>query len=136
MKHVKNIVITVVIGLITVAVTSQLTSSKYPPCGLVAQGIGVSTYGCSNTAISTSPCGNEAVNSESMKSCIQANYYRSRTFPFGFTQHFGDSSNQIDSRPLLMNAVASFVTATTTFLAVIYLIELKKSSKKHQKSES
>ncbi len=109
---------------------------KYPSCDLVAKGIGVSTYGCSNIVRPDSPCEHEVANSEDMKACIQANYYRSKTFPFGFKQHFGSSSNLIDKKPLNKNAVASFTSAVVISLAAIYLHELKKSSNKHQKFES
>lgn len=136
MRHLKNIAIAVVIGLLTVAITNQFTSSKYPPCDLVAQGISISTYGCSNTASSNYPCKNEVANSESMKKCIQANYYRAKTFPFGFKQHFGDSSNLVDKKPLRMNAIASFATVAIISLAITYLYESRKSVKSHQKSES
>jgi hypothetical protein len=71
-----------------------------------------------------------------MKDCIQANYYRSKTFPFGFKQLFGDSSNLVDKKPLRMNVIASFAAVTIITLAAIYIYELIKSSKKHQKSES
>jgi len=43
-----------------------------------------------------------------MVACINENYYRYKTIPFGFVQHFGDGSNKTDYKPMTLNALASF----------------------------
>lgn len=130
MKLTTKIVAAVLVGLILAGVTSQFTDTKYPSCDLVEKGIGVSTYGCSNDVSMTAPCANEEPNSSTMTNCIQQNYYRQKTFPFGFKQQFGDNSNEIDSKPLTENRIASFLTGfTVTLLALITIESLKRPSK-------
>jgi hypothetical protein len=120
MRHIKNIVLAFIIGILFAGLASQFTSTKLPPCDLVVKGIGISTYGCSNEVSSTYPCINEVPNSNSMTNCVQRNYYKAKTFPFGYKQHFGDRSNLVDSKPLNENLVASFATGFLLTIASLY----------------
>lgn len=126
MKHLKNIAIAIIAGFILAGIVGQFTSSKLPPCDLVVKGIGVSTYGCRNADPATYPCKNETPNSKAMVDCIQQNYYREKTFPFGFKQHFGPNSNLIDSRPLNENRIASFALGFIITIALLYILKNKK----------
>ena len=120
MRHIKNIVFAFIIGIVFAGITSQFTSTKLPSCDLVVKGIGISTYGCSNEVSTTYPCGNVVPNSNSMTDCVQRNYYKLKTFPFGFEQHFGDRSNLVDRKPLNENLIASFVSGFLLTIASLY----------------
>jgi|GEM_PF-6271704 len=109
MKLIKILALAGCIGLFFAVASYNWTVTKYPPCDLVVKGIGVSTFGCTNPPQSdVSACSNESPNSPAMVACINANYYRYKTIPFGFVQHFGDGSNKIDYKPAGLNALASF----------------------------
>ena len=109
MKSTKILLLAAVIGLVASVIGYNWTTTRYPSCELVTKGIGVSTYGCSNESTSaTTACVSESPNSSEMIACIDKNYYRYRTIPFGFTQKFGDHSNSVDSKPRSLNALAMF----------------------------
>lgn len=127
MRILKNVVIAVIAGIILAGIFDQLTTSKYPPCDLVVKGIGVATYGCSNTNDGHYPCQNVTPNSSQMTSCVQQNYYRSKTFPFGFKQSFGPRSNLIDQKPLNQNRLSSFALGFTVTLLILFLVQAKSS---------
>lgn len=122
-EHIRNIAAAVLVGFILAGVMGQFVSSKLPPCDLVAKGIGISIYGCSNNIPSTYPCKDEPANSKIMADCIQQNYYREKTFPFGFKQHFGPNSNLLDSRPLNENSIASFVLGFALTIVSLYVFQ-------------
>jgi len=125
MRRLQNVVIAVVVGIILAGIFGQFTTSKYPPCDLVASGIGVSTYGCSNTTTENYPCKDILPNSSQMATCIQQNYYRSKTFPFGFKQSFGPQSNLIDRKPLNNNRLATFISGFAITLLILSVIRLR-----------
>jgi hypothetical protein len=123
MKHLKTIVKAIVLAFILVGITNQFSSSKYPPCDLVVKGIGVSTFGCMNMPSTQSyACKTEFGNSVAMKNCINANYYKYKTFPFGYKQLFGDKSNLIDSKPKTQNEIATFTSAFLLSTLVLSLL--------------
>lgn len=124
MRILKNVV-AVIVGIILAGIFGQFTTSKYPPCDLVSKGVGVSTYGCSNTAASNYACKNIAPNSSQMEGCIQQNYDRTKTFPFGFKQGFGPQSNLIDQKPLNNNRIASFAFGFAITLFILFVIQLQ-----------
>jgi len=128
MRLLKDLLIALIVGVILASIFSQFTTSKYPPCDLVAKGIGVSTYGCSNTAVTNYPCKNIAPNTAQMATCIQQSYYRTKTFPFGFKQPFGEHSNLIDQRPLNYNRLASLFTGFGITLLILFVIQLRSKS--------
>lgn len=119
MKLLRIIVISILVGLVFVGVTNQLASSKYPSCDLVSKGIGVSTYGCSNDAGTNEPCNNLSPNSSAMSECVSDNYYKYKSFPFGFKQKFGPDSNLNDPVPKQKNEVASFALGFLLATAVV-----------------
>lgn len=121
----KALLIAVIAGIILASIFSQFTTSKYPPCDLVVKGIGISTYGCSNTTATNYPCKNIVPNTSQMAACIQQNYYRLKTFPFGFKQSFGAQSNLINQKPLNYNRLASFFTGFAVTLLILFAIQLR-----------
>lgn len=126
MKHIRNIVLAIIVGLILSGMFSHYSSSKLPPCDLVVKGIGISTYGCSNNAASTYPCKNDVANSASMKGCVESNYYFIKTFPFGFIQHFGTNHNLVtpnDTKVRNENRIATFISGAVLTLLLLYLAE-------------
>lgn len=123
MSHFKNIIIAVLVGIFLAGITSQISSSNYPPCDLVVTGIGISTYGCTDTTSATYPCQSESPNSQSMVDCIQQNYYRTKTFPFGFKQHFGHQSNLVDSKPFNQNRIATFTLGFAVTIGLLYVFQ-------------
>ena len=126
MEHIRNMVLAIIFGLILAGIFSHYSSSKLPPCDLVVKGVGISTYGCSNSAASTYPCKNDVANSASMKDCVERNYYFVKTFPFGFTQHFGPTHNLVepnDSKVRNENRIATFLLGSALSLVLIYLAE-------------
>ena len=117
----KNLLLAATVGVLLAVVFGLMTTTKYPPCDLVAMGTKVPTFGCSYNYSSSYPCRDKPANSSAMASCVLQHYYRLRTFPFGFTQTFGPHSNRVDATPLNENRMASFalgVAATLTGLAV------------------
>jgi len=120
MKILDTILLEVFVGLVAGAVGYNSVSVKYPSCELVTNGIGVSTYGCSNTSgPSVAECANEKPNSQEMAACINRNYYRAKYLPFGFTQRFGDKSNLIDPQPRLLNTLAMVIFGFALTLLVL-----------------
>lgn len=127
MRLLKNVMIAMLAGIVVAIIFSQFTTSKYPPCDLVEKGIGVSTYGCSNTPSSNYPCKDITPNYSEMMTCIQQNYYRSKTFPFGFKQDFGPDSNLVDQKPLINNWLASFIIGFMVTLLILSVIQPRKN---------
>ncbi|MBP7017983.1 hypothetical protein KBB17_00585 [Candidatus Saccharibacteria bacterium] len=127
MIHLRNLFVATLVGLVLTGLTFNLSSSKLPPCGLVEKGIGISTYGCSDTRSSDSECGDEVPNSKEMTGCVQNNYYAQKTFPFGFKQYFGDDANMRDTKPLKYNRTATFVSSFTATLVIIYINKNRKN---------
>lgn len=136
MRHLKNIIFSVLVGVILAALANQFTTSKYPPCDLVVKGIGVSTYGCVNSGESTYKCESDLPNSSSMTSCIQQNYYKSKTFPFGFKQLFGANSNLEDDKPRLENEISTFIAVFVLTLLVSYSAQAMSKSSKNQATKN
>jgi len=133
MKFLKTIVIAIFSAFVLVGITNQFTSSKYPPCDLVVKGTNVSTYGCSNSSASAAPCLNLKARSKAQTSCINANYYNYKTFPFGFKQKFGPTSNLNDPKPKQMNELATFTLGFILTSAILFALTL---SHKHNTSNS
>lgn len=125
MKLLKIVIISLVVGLVFVGVTDRFAFSKYPSCDMVYKGIGVETGGCSNSASNNEPCDNLTPRSSELDQCVMANYYRFKSFPFGFEQKFGPGSNTNDPMPRRNNEIASFalgsVLAAIVTAPVIYL---------------
>jgi hypothetical protein len=113
----------VLVGILLIGLADRLISSNYPPCDLVSKGVGISTFGCSNSNTSAYPCKNEIPNSNNMAVCVQQNYYREKTFPFGFKQHFGPNSNLLDQKPLNENRLASFVLGFMFTIVLLYAFQ-------------
>jgi len=133
MRVLKNVIIASIVGIVLAGIFGQFTTSKYPPCDLVVKGIGVSTYGCSNTYAGNYPCKDTAPNSSQMASCVKKNYYRSKTFPFGFKQNFGSQSNLIDQKPLNNNRLASFALGFVITLLILFLFQARRSRPRSEK---
>jgi hypothetical protein len=127
MIHLRNLFIATLVGLVLTGLTFNLTTSKLPPCELVENGIGVSTYGCSNVKSADSECGDETPNSKEMTDCIQKNYYAYKMFPVGFKQRFGGDANLQDPRLLKYNRITTFVTGSTLTLVILYIIQARKN---------
>jgi hypothetical protein len=137
MQLVKIALVSAVIALVTVGVSNQITTAKYPPCDLVVKGVGVPTYGCSGNVTSQNyPCKDLQAESDAMKQCVAANYYRYKTFPFGFKQKFGPHSNLIDTKPKYLNGLATFGTALVVSFGLLLLgTHLLKRKPRAQHSE-
>ena len=130
MKLLKAILISLVVGLVFVGITDQFASSKYPSCDLVSKGIGISTYGCSNSASNNEPCNNLSPNSSKMTQCVAANYFKYRSFPFGFKQKFGPDSNLNDPTPKRNNEIATFALGFVLAAIAVIPLSYRKSLRK------
>lgn len=62
-----------------------------------------------------------------MATCIEQNYYKYKTYPFGFAQRFGPSSNLTDRRPADYNRMATFAVGFAVSLPVFIYITGKKA---------
>ena len=133
MKSLKIIILSIIGAFILVGITNQFTSSKYPSCDLVSKGTSVSTYGCSNSAARNEPCSNLAVRSEAQTSCIHANYYKYKTFPFAFKQKFGPTSNLNDPKPKQKNELATFALGFILISVVLFFVAHRNNSRASKK---
>jgi hypothetical protein len=128
MRFLKIIVISLISAFVLVGITNQFTASRYPSCDLVSKGTDVSTYGCSNTPTNNKPCLNLGARSAAQANCINDNYYKYKTFPFGFKQKFGSRSNLNDPKPRQKNELTTFVLGFVLSGAILSSLPLRNKS--------
>ena len=132
MKVVASILVGAVVAFVLVSITDHTSSSKLPPCDLVTKGIGISTYGCSNSTPASYPCMNDTPHSSTMKSCVEKHYYLIKTFPFGFTQYFDASHNLAtpnDSKVRNKNRITTFGVSFVVVALLTYAAQALVSKK-------
>lgn len=131
MKTGRKLTIAIAVGVLLSVVAGQLSTSSYPPCALTNRGIGVPVDGCvKKPKTSDYPCKNEKAKTDAMANCVKANYYRIKTFPFGFEQKFGSANYKENKKPLILNSIGVSVLGFALTLVAIKIISAKKAKAK------
>jgi len=125
-----NLVLSLGIAAFLTVIASTIDSSRLPPCDLLERGVTVETSGCTFESDASAPC--MTVDTSSLDSCVLTNYHRLKTVPFAFTQPLGPGSNLLSFHPVILNAVATFVSS---FLAVAAVSSLFKRGMRGKSSK-
>jgi hypothetical protein len=122
MKMGKRLIIAIIAGVLLSFIAGNFSTSNYPPCDLTSRNIGVPTDGCNKTQPPDNyPCKDERPKTTAMVNCINSNYYRIKTFPFGFEQEFGQKNFRENRTPMILNSIG---VAILGFLATLLLIKI------------
>lgn len=136
MKTGRKLTIAIVTGVMLSIIAGQFNDSNYPPCQLTNRGINVLVDGCNKKPKTPDyPCKNEKAKTDTMANCVKANYYRIKTFPFGFEQKFGSANYKENKKPLIFNAIGVSVLGFALTLVFINLVlNIKKNAKPKDKT--
>lgn len=131
MKAGRKLTIAIAVGVLLSVIAGQFSTFNYPPCQITNRGINVPVDGCNKKPENPDyPCKNEKAKTDAMANCVKANYYRIKTFPFGFEQKFGSANYKENKKPFILNAIGvSVLGFALTLIALNIILNKKKKTK-------